>query len=118
VECNVSAAFVIEIDGDAAGLALAERSGFRFYAATRSYWELEGQWFRSLGQAERAATAVQRRRAAAASRAQPSRADLGRDALLDLRAEPARSPASLPDGAWGALLERYLRRDDDAQVAA
>ena len=109
----MSSAVVIEIDGDPAGLALAERSGFRFYASERSYWELEGQWFRSLGQAERAAAAVRRRREAAASRAQPRRDD-----LLDLRADAARNPAPLPDGAWGALLERYLRREDRGPVAA
>jgi hypothetical protein len=109
----MSSAFVIEIDGDAAGLALAERSGFRFYASARSYWELEGRWFRSLGQAERAAEAVRRRREAAAARAQS-----GRDALLDLRSDAARGTAALPDGAWGAMIERYLRRDDRDSIAA
>jgi len=109
----MSAAFVIEIDGDAAGLALAERSGFRFYASARSYWELEGQWFRSLGQAERAAAAVRARREAVALRAQPPH-----DALLDLRGDAARIAAPLPDGAWGALLERYLRRGDQGPIAA
>ena len=109
----MSSAFVIEIDGDAAGLALAERSGFRFYASERSYWELEGRWFRSLGQAERAAASVRRRREAAASRPQ-----LRRDDLLDLRADAARNPAPLPDGAWGSLLERYLRREDRGPIPA
>jgi hypothetical protein len=106
----MTSAFVIEIDGDAAGLALVERSGFRFYASARSYWELEGRWFRTLGQAERAAEAVRRRRDAAASRAQPG--------LLDLRADAARSGAALPDGAWGSVLERYLRRDARDSIAA
>ena len=111
----MSAAFVIEIDGDAAGLALAERSGFRFYASERSYWELEGRWFRNLGQAERAAEAVRRRRDAVAARSQ-SPAD--RDALLDLRSDAARGAPALPDGTWGAMIERYLRRDDRDSIAA
>ena len=48
-------AFVIEIDGDAAGLALAERGGYRFAATTTAYWKLDGQHFRDVRQAERAA---------------------------------------------------------------
>jgi hypothetical protein len=111
----MSAAFVIEIDGDAAGLALAERSGFRFYASERSYWELEGHWFRNLGQAERAAAAVRRRRDAVLAQAQPASS---RNALLDLHADAARSGAALPDGSWGAMIERYLRRDERDSIAA
>jgi hypothetical protein len=112
----MSAAFVIEIDGDAAGLALAERTGFRFYASARSYWELEGQWFPNLGQAERAAAAVRRRREGAASRARPPAER--RDDLLALDSDAARSGAALPDGAWGLVLERYLRREEREQIAA
>jgi len=111
----MSAAFVIEIDGNAAGLAFAERSGFRFYAAERSYWELEGRWFRSLGHAERAATAVRRRRDASAGRAPLAVAPA---ALSALRSNAARSGAPLPDGAWAAVLERYLGHDDGGTIAA
>lgn len=111
----MSAAFVIEIDGNAAGLAFAERSGFRFYASERSYWELEGRWFRSLGQAERAATALRRRRDAAAARGRP---EPSRDDLSSLRSDAARGGAVLPDGAWGAVLERYLPRGAHDTIAA
>jgi hypothetical protein len=46
-------AYVIEIDGDPAGLAFAERGGFRFAAAGAAYWPLEGRRFRELRHAER-----------------------------------------------------------------
>jgi hypothetical protein len=113
----MSSAFVIEIEGDAAGLALAERSGFRFYASTRAYWELEGQWFGTLRQAERAAAVVERRRAAAARRAPPARPEqCGDRAVPILGSDAARSGAALPDGAWGMVLERYLRGGDRTAV--
>lgn len=51
-------AYVIEIDGDAAGLALAERGGYRFAAAANEYWKLDGQRFRDVRQAERAARSL------------------------------------------------------------
>ncbi len=51
-------AYVIEIDGDAAGLALAERGGYRFAAAADGYWKLDGLRFRDLRQAERAARSL------------------------------------------------------------
>ncbi len=53
-------AYVIEVDGDAAGLALAERGGFRFAAAANPYWKIDGRRFRDLRQAERAARALAR----------------------------------------------------------
>ncbi|MBI3503305.1 MAG: hypothetical protein HY059_00580 [Proteobacteria bacterium] len=53
-------AYVIEIDGDAAGLALAERGGWRFAAAANPYWPLDGRRFRDVRQAERAARDLRR----------------------------------------------------------
>jgi hypothetical protein len=109
----MSSAFVIEIDGNAAGLAFAERSGFRFYASERSYWELEGRWFRNLGQAQRAAEAIRRHRAGGLRAAPEPR----RDGSFTLRSDAARSGAALPDGGWGLMLERYLRRRERDPLA-
>jgi hypothetical protein len=47
-------AFVIEITGIAAGLAVPERGGFRFYAADRRFAGLDGSRFGALDQIERA----------------------------------------------------------------
>ena len=74
-----------------------------------------GRWFRNLGQTQRAAAEVRRRREAAALRA---RGEQRREDLFDLRSESARGAAPLPDGAWGSLLERYLRRDDRGGLPA
>ena len=56
-------AYVIEIDGDAAGLALGERGGYRFAAAATAYWKLDGRRFRDVRQAERAARILATRNA-------------------------------------------------------
>ncbi len=47
-------AFVIEITGIAAGLAVPERGGFRFYAADARFAGLDGSRFGALDQIERA----------------------------------------------------------------
>ena len=56
----ISNNYVIEVDGDAAGLALAERGGWRFAAAATPYWPLDGLRFRDVRQAERAARELRR----------------------------------------------------------
>lgn len=48
-------AVLIEVDGDAAGVLLAERGRFRFRAARRPFYALEGKLFGTPWQAERAA---------------------------------------------------------------
>lgn len=58
-------AYVIEVDGDAAGLALAERGGWRFAATATPYWPLDGRRFRNVSHAERAARELRRARQAA-----------------------------------------------------
>ncbi|PWR22493.1 hypothetical protein [Zavarzinia aquatilis] len=64
-------AVTIEIDDITAGLALRERSGFRFIASDRRFRLLDGSRFRRLNQLEAAARkmvlaheAAERRRAA------------------------------------------------------
>jgi hypothetical protein len=44
---NVSA-YVVEYDGTAAGLAVAEPRGFRFFASVHRAWPIDGRSFRSL----------------------------------------------------------------------
>ncbi|CAN0514143.1 unnamed protein product [Phaeothamnion confervicola] len=53
-------AYVIEVDGDAAGLALAERGGWRFAATATPYWPLDGRRFRDVRHAERAVRELRR----------------------------------------------------------
>jgi hypothetical protein len=48
-------AFTIEVDDIAAGIALRERTGFRFVAADPRFRLLDGSHFRRLGQIEAAA---------------------------------------------------------------
>ena len=58
----MAGAYVIEVDGEPAGVALAEAAGVRFFASDRAYWDLEGRVFRSARHAERAAASLQARR--------------------------------------------------------
>ena len=46
--------FVIEVDGEAAGLVVRTSSGFRFYASRAPYTAVDGSHFRSVAQAENA----------------------------------------------------------------
>lgn len=50
-----SEAFTIEVAGEAIGIVVAQKRGFRFYASESRYQHLEGQSFRSVADAERAA---------------------------------------------------------------
>ena len=58
-------AFVIEVEGEAVGLVLKEREGFRFVASHRDHTPLDGQLFRTAFAAERAAIDLTRCRRAA-----------------------------------------------------
>jgi hypothetical protein len=48
-------AFVIEIDDLSVGIVQRERGGFRFFAAHRDWWGLDGHFFRNVGSAQHAA---------------------------------------------------------------
>ncbi|MGK9231683.1 hypothetical protein KXS07_08645 [Inquilinus limosus] len=50
-----SEAFTIEVAGEAVGIVVAQKRGFRFYASDSRFQHLEGQNFRSVADAERAA---------------------------------------------------------------
>lgn len=86
-------AFVIEVDGEPAGVVLAEAAGVRFFASDRAYWDLEGEVFRSARHAERAAARLQARRIAAG------------------RANGPAAAAVAPHtrgGIWAEMVGRYL----------
>jgi hypothetical protein len=61
----MSDAFVIEVEGDAVGLVVKEREGFRFVASNRDHLPLEGRLFRSPNAAERAVVEARRQTKAA-----------------------------------------------------
>lgn len=86
----MGAAFVIEVDGEPAGVVLAEGAGVRFFASDRRYWELEGRLFRTARHAERAAASMQTQRLAAAAQRRGA-------VVQDLRA-----------GIWADTIGRYL----------
>jgi hypothetical protein len=50
-----SEAFTIEVAGEAIGIVVAQKRDFRFYASDPRFQGLEGQNFRSVADAERAA---------------------------------------------------------------
>lgn len=58
----MSGAYVIEIEDQTAGLVIAEKGGFRFYASDRAFWKLEGRFFAQVRQAQRAAAEIWRNR--------------------------------------------------------
>jgi hypothetical protein len=50
--------YVIELEGEPAGIVVGERAGYRFYAVQSHYASLEARLFRSPGQAEHACRAL------------------------------------------------------------
>jgi len=48
-------AFAIEVYGRSAGIVIAERSGFMFFASDTMFRQLDRRVFKHIGQAERAA---------------------------------------------------------------
>jgi hypothetical protein len=50
-----SEAFTIEVAGEAIGIVVAQQRGFRFYASDSRFHGLDGQNFRTVSEAERAA---------------------------------------------------------------
>lgn len=57
----MSTAFVIEVEGQTAGLVLPEKGGFRFRASNPVFRKLEGRLFPHVRQARAAAAALWRK---------------------------------------------------------
>ena len=52
----MSDSYIIEVSSETAGIVVRDKSGYRFFAATHDFNSLEGCYFRSAREAERAAT--------------------------------------------------------------
>jgi hypothetical protein len=52
--------FIIEISSQAAGIVVRNEDGFRFFAASHRFNSMEGQVFRNVNEAERAALRIAR----------------------------------------------------------
>ena len=52
--------FIIEISSQAAGIVVRNADGYRFFAASQRYNSMEGQVFRNVNEAERAALRIAR----------------------------------------------------------
>jgi hypothetical protein len=52
----MSDSYIIEVSSKAAGIVVRDRVGYRFFAANHDFNSLEGRYFRSAREAERAAT--------------------------------------------------------------
>jgi hypothetical protein len=48
--------YIIEVSSQAAGIVVRDPDGYRFFAATHRFNRLEGELFRTVRDAERAAT--------------------------------------------------------------
>lgn len=58
----MSNAYIIEVSDRAAGIVVADDSGFRFFSSDRAFDALEGGYFGSARAAERAVKALLNRR--------------------------------------------------------
>ncbi len=52
----MSDTYIIEVSSEAAGIVVRDKRGFRFFAASHRFNQLEGRLFSSAREAERAAT--------------------------------------------------------------
>ncbi len=52
----MSDSYIIEVSSRAAGIVVRDKTGYRFFAANRDFNSLEGRYFRSAREAERAAS--------------------------------------------------------------
>jgi hypothetical protein len=52
----MSDSYIIEVSSKVAGIVVRDQVGYRFFAATHDFASLEGRYFRSAREAERAAT--------------------------------------------------------------
>ena len=60
----MSDSYIIEVSSEAAGIVVRDEDGYRFFAANRDFKSLEGCYFRSVREAERAASRFKLRRIA------------------------------------------------------
>jgi hypothetical protein len=51
----MSDSYIIEVLSNAAGIVVRDLGGYRFFAATRRFYSMDGQLFRNAREAERAA---------------------------------------------------------------
>jgi hypothetical protein len=61
----MSNTYIIEVDSESAGIVVRDRTGFRFFSASRRFAPLDGKVFRSARDAERAAIRFAQQREAA-----------------------------------------------------
>lgn len=54
----MSDSYIIEVRSEPAGIVVKDKGRFRFFAASRDFFSLEGRYFGSAREAERAATDV------------------------------------------------------------
>jgi len=52
----MSDSYIIEISSKPAGIVVRDPDGYRFFAASRRFYQMDGQLFRNAREAERAAT--------------------------------------------------------------
>jgi hypothetical protein len=64
----MSGAYVIEIEDQTAGLVIAERRGYRFFASERIFRKLDGRLFQQVRQAHGAAAEIWRQHCARSRR--------------------------------------------------
>ena len=50
--------YIIEVSSQTAGIVVSDASGYRFFAASQPFFQLEGRLFRSANEAERAALRI------------------------------------------------------------
>jgi hypothetical protein len=62
----MSDTYIIEVRSEPAGIVVRDRAGFRFFAASKTFQRMEGQYFRSAREAEREALAQIKQRKNAA----------------------------------------------------
>jgi hypothetical protein len=61
----MSNTYIIEVGSESAGIVVRDRTGFRFFSASRRFNPLDGKVFRSARDAERAAIRFAQQREAA-----------------------------------------------------
>jgi hypothetical protein len=58
----MSDSYIIEVSSQPAGIVVRNPRGFRFFAASQQFHQMEGRLFRSAREAERAAFRLEKRR--------------------------------------------------------
>jgi hypothetical protein len=58
----MSDSYIIEVSSQPAGIVVRNPRGFRFFAASQQFHQMEGRLFRSAREAERAAVRLDKRR--------------------------------------------------------